>query len=71
MPVLDGWGFLDGFEKLEKIYQVKTEIYMVSSSVYNEDIEKAKKYSETKMYISKPLLIEKLTEIIQLRIQTI
>ncbi len=71
MPVLDGWGFLDEFEKLEKNYQQKTAIYMVSSSVYIEDIEKAKEYSQIKQFISKPLSKDKLTEIIQSRIQKI
>ncbi len=71
MPVLDGWGFLDEFEKLEKNYQQKTVIYMVSSSVYIEDIEKAKEYSQIKQFISKPLSKDKLTEIIQSRIQKI
>ncbi len=71
MPVLDGWGFLDEFEKLEKNYQQKTAIYMVSSSVYIEDIEKAKEYSQIKQFISKPLSKDKLTDIIQSRIQKI
>ncbi len=71
MPVLDGWSFLLEFEKLEKNYQSKTEIYMVSSSVYNEDIEKAKAYPSIKMFISKPLSKEKLIEIIQSRMQKI
>lgn len=71
MPILDGWGFLAEFEKFEKYHQQKTEIYMVSSSVYNEDIEKSKEYPEIKMFISKPLSKEKLTNIIQSRIQKI
>lgn len=71
MPILDGWGFLDEFSKLEKTYQNKTSIYMVSSSVYNEDIEKSKKYSCIKMFISKPLVRERLREIIESKIQKI
>ncbi len=67
MPILDGWDFLDAFEKIEKIHQHKTTIYMVSSSVYNEDIEKSKKYSSVKMFISKPLTKDTLSELIQLR----
>ncbi len=69
MPILDGWGFLEEFSKLEKTYQNKTSIYMVSSSVYNEDIERSKKYSSIKMFISKPLVRERLNEIILSKIQ--
>lgn len=67
MPIMDGWGFLDVFEKIEKIHQHKITIYMVSSSVYKEDIEKSNNYSSVKMFISKPLTKEKLSELIQLR----
>lgn len=69
MPILDGWGFLEEFSKIEKTYQNKTSIYMVSSSVYNEDIERSKKYSSIKMFISKPLVRERLNEIILSKIQ--
>ena len=70
MPIMDGWGFLDAFEKIEKIYQHKTSIYMVSSSVYNEDIEKSKHYTSIKMFISKPLSKETLKEIILSRMMS-
>lgn len=68
MPIMDGWDFLEEFEKIEESQKTKMHIYMVSSSVYKEDIEKSKEYKSVKRFISKPLTKEVLSEIIQLRI---
>lgn len=70
MPIMDGWDFLDEFEKLDDSYKNKMHIYMVSSSVYQEDIDKSKKYSSVKKFISKPLNTEALNEIIQSRMKS-
>ncbi len=67
MPVMDGWEFLEEFDKLPTEYTSRMYIYMVSSSVYNEDIEKSKQYPNVKMFISKPLVREKIEQIIQER----
>lgn len=64
MPVMDGWEFLTEFEKLDAKNLSKMHIYMVSSSVYTEDIERSKQYPSVKMFISKPLVKEKIEEII-------
>lgn len=64
MPVLNGWEFLEAYEKLGIAQSV--DMYMLSSSVYENDIEKAKTYSTVKGFISKPLSIERLTELLQL-----
>lgn len=61
MPVLNGWEFLDAYENLN-ITQ-KADMYMLSSSVYENDIEKAKTYAKVKGFISKPLSIERLIEL--------
>jgi len=67
MPVMDGWEFLDEFQKFDESLISQMHIYMVSSSVYNEDIERSKKYPSVKMFISKPLVKEKIEEIIKQR----
>jgi CheY-like chemotaxis protein len=64
MPVLNGWEFLDAYETL-KITQ-RVDMYMLSSSVYENDIEKAKTYAKVKGFISKPLSIERLIELFKL-----
>ncbi len=65
MPTMDGWEFLEEYNA--KLSQLHSEIFvfMVSSSVYNEDIEKANSYSFISDFISKPLSFEKLGSIIQ------
>ena len=63
MPVLNGWEFLDAYEKLA--IQNDINMYMLSSSVYENDIEKAKTYKTVKGFISKPLSIERLVELFE------
>lgn len=64
MPLVNGWEFLEAYEKLNMPEQ--THMYMVSSSVYENDIEKAKSYKAIKGFISKPLSIGRLTELLRL-----
>ncbi|MFA4871208.1 MAG: response regulator [Pedobacter sp.] len=61
MPILNGWEFLDAYEELHISKNI--DMYMLSSSVYENDIEKAKTYSKVKGFISKPLSIERLIEL--------
>jgi CheY-like chemotaxis protein len=63
MPILNGWEFLEAYENLS--LAVKGDMYMLSSSVYENDIEKAKTYKSIKGFISKPLSIERLTELLK------
>ncbi len=52
MPEMNGWDFLDSFNSSEN----GAEIYILSSSVDDRDISKARKYSIVKDYLSKPLI---------------
>lgn len=61
MPVLNGWEFLEAYDKLNITQRV--DLYMLSSSVYENDIEKAKTYKKVKGFISKPLSINRLIEL--------
>jgi CheY-like chemotaxis protein len=61
MPVLNGWEFLEAYDKLE--IEQRVDMYMLSSSVYENDIEKAKTYKTVKGFISKPLSITRLIEL--------
>ena len=63
MPILNGWEFIEAFEQMN--INEKIDMYMLSSSVYENDIEKAKGYKTVKGFISKPLSIERLTELIK------
>lgn len=64
MPIMDGWEFLNEFRKIQSDNPTKTPVYIVSSSIANEDIEKSKSYPEIIDYLSKPLELETLVAII-------
>jgi CheY-like chemotaxis protein len=55
MPLMDGFQFLDEFEKLSEQTREKCKIVMLTSSINPQDINKSKKYSYVKEYINKPL----------------
>ncbi len=63
MPFLDGWGFLAEFQKLKPKIQNNINIYMVSSSMREQDMERAKEFEELTGYVVKPLEEDKLIEI--------
>lgn len=64
MPVMDGWEFLEEFQKLPAIVR-KSRIFMLTSSIDVEDIEKAKGYPVVNDFLSKPLTPEKLRQLVQ------
>jgi CheY-like chemotaxis protein len=52
MPEMNGWDFLDKFNPSSE----DAQIYILSSSVDERDINKASQYSFVKDYLSKPLI---------------
>jgi CheY-like chemotaxis protein len=64
MPIMDGWAFLDEIKlKYPHIASV-CEIFIVTSSMLQQDRDKAKDYSFIKQYIVKPINSSELGEII-------
>jgi CheY-like chemotaxis protein len=59
MPVMDGFEFLDEYEKLPIDKSSPTFIVLLTTSTNRRDVEKAKKYKVT-AYLEKPLSEEKL-----------
>lgn len=55
MPVLDGWQFLDEFIKLVPRIGKKILIYIVSSSIDEDDFKRAKEMELVSDFIVKPL----------------
>ncbi|SEP42505.1 response regulator [Mucilaginibacter sp. OK283] len=55
MPVLDGWQFLDEFIKLVPRLGKKILIYIVSSSIDEDDFKRAKEMELVSDFIVKPL----------------
>lgn len=65
MPVMDGFEFLNQYEEKLYLMHPNVQLYMVSSSIRAEDRTKAKSYASVSNFISKPLHIETLGEIIK------
>lgn len=66
MPIMNGWEFLDEYKRLNIDPSGKTKIYIISSSVFSNDINKARSYPLVKSFISKPLSVEKIKEMFEI-----
>ncbi|MGZ3776782.1 MAG: response regulator [Mucilaginibacter sp.] len=55
MPEYDGWDFLNGYKKVYNSFKKAIRIYIVSSSIDPNDLERSKKYSFVDSFIIKPL----------------
>jgi CheY-like chemotaxis protein len=56
MPVMDGWEFMEHFLNIQKEFSKPIVIYIASSSIANQDIEKSKTYKEISGYLVKPIV---------------
>ena len=59
MPIWSGWDFADHFEKLDEKIKKRFKIYMLSSSIDNNDKLRAVENKNVVDYIEKPLTEEK------------
>jgi len=59
MPVWSGWDFVDHFDKLDEQTKGRFKIYMLSSSIDNNDKQRALENKNVTDYIEKPLTEEK------------
>ena len=55
MPVMDGWEFLDAYSTLSNTLCRKIQIYVLTSSIDENDRERVGSYSFVKGYLTKPL----------------
>ncbi|TVQ65297.1 MAG: response regulator [Balneolaceae bacterium] len=65
MPVWDGWEFLERFTPLKESEQV--EIFILTSSISKEDMEKAERFGLMNNYLVKPISFSKLNELFERR----
>ncbi|MDT0650736.1 response regulator [Autumnicola edwardsiae] len=63
MPIMDGWQFLDEFTQIPTEHEIT--IYIVTSSIDPEDINRAKSYNRVTNYLVKPISIEGLRKILE------
>ena len=55
MPVMNGFEFVESFEKLSDDQKQNYHIYMLSSSINENDIARVKGYKSVKQFLNKPL----------------
>ena len=55
MPIMDGWGFLEEYTALQSPNEQKTVLYIISPSVNDKDLARARRISEMSNYIVKPI----------------
>jgi CheY-like chemotaxis protein len=67
MPVMDGWEFLDEFQKLPESLTQSCAVIMLTSSIDIQDIEKSKLYKNVREFMSKPLTVESLNALSRIR----
>ncbi|HEX5172067.1 MAG TPA: response regulator [Cyclobacteriaceae bacterium] len=63
MPLMDGFQFLDEFEKLTDTTKSKCKIVMLTSSINPQDFNRSKKYDNVKLYLNKPLSHESIQKL--------
>lgn len=64
MPVMDGWEFLEEYLLIKPMMPKTVVIYMVSSSVDEKDVLKAKSISALSGYLVKPISSQNIMEVI-------
>lgn len=65
MPIMDGWQFLEEYVKIHPVIGKKITIYICSSSISPDDINRAKAINEVSDFIIKPMTKDKLMEMIK------
>lgn len=65
MPIMDGWQFLEQYILLYPKLEKQILIYVCSSSISPNDINKVKSFSIVSDFIIKPLTEEKIIDIIK------
>ena len=64
MPVMDGWSFLEEFEKFNNSLTKNIILYIVTSSPDAFEISKSRQYGSVKGYLIKPVLKAKFHQIL-------
>jgi CheY-like chemotaxis protein len=62
MPEMDGWEFIQEFQKIKDQLTKNIEIHIISSSNHPKDISRAESFPEVKAYLQKPVTLEALQD---------
>jgi len=63
MPAMNGWEFLEWYQEWADAIQQCPPVYVLSSSLSNEDIQRSEKYGNVKGFIIKPITVRHLNDI--------
>jgi CheY-like chemotaxis protein len=64
MPIVDGWMFMEDYINLKHRVKKIIRIYMVSSSIDQRDVERARSMTDIREYVIKPISQDKFAEMI-------
>jgi CheY-like chemotaxis protein len=64
MPEMDGWEFIQEFQKIRAQLSKNVEIHIITSSNHPKDITRAKTFAEVKSYLQKPVTLEALQDVV-------
>ncbi len=65
MPVMNGFEFVESFETLPADIRSAYSIYMLSSSINENDIAKVKGYTSVKQFLNKPLTANSISIVLE------
>ena len=68
MPVMDGFEFMEQFQKLEPEFRDGMKVVVLTTSAHERDTKLAKRYQIAE-YLNKPLTMTKILEIIEKHFQ--
>jgi CheY-like chemotaxis protein len=64
MPIMNGWQFLDSYKYLRPNLSKEIQVFIVTSSMNDQDKEYSRRYNCIQGYIVKPLGKDKISEIL-------
>ena len=63
MPIMNGWEFLENYERQFASLFSSTKIIVLSSTIDPEDVQKSEEFSTVLTFISKPITVDSLRKI--------
>ena len=64
MPVMNGWEFLEAYQSIKPNLSKEIHVYLVTSSMNDQDKEFSKRYNCVEDYLVKPLNKEKVSQLL-------
>jgi CheY-like chemotaxis protein len=55
MPIMDGFEFVEAYEKLSAEIRAAYTIFIISSSIHDRDLKRVHTFSSVKQFLNKPL----------------